>query len=165
MHIFTLSFMTYTYTSTPFHCLMLGCWNEILTLLQAPLFAGFFLSLFFFFTNILSPSSTLLCCLSLGVCLAPISLSLPYSCPIVLFIPQITLYFHLSWIPWSLCDPYASPLPCVLLLLISSISYSSCLVYISNPSLYALLVSVLLIFHRLLIYPLPCLLLISKPRL
>ena len=104
-----------------------------------------------------------LCCLSLGVHLAPISLSLPYSHPIVLFIPQITLCFHLSQIPWSPCDPYALPLPCVLLLLIFSIYYSSFLVYISNPSPYALLISVLLIFHCLLIYPLPCLLLISNP--
>ena len=103
-----------------------------------------------------------LCCLSLDICLAPISLSLPYFYPIILFIPRITLYFHLSQIPWSLCDPYALPLPCVLSLLIFSISYSSCFMYISNPSLYALLISVLLIFHHLLIYPLPCLLLISN---
>ena len=40
-----------------------------------------------------------LCCLSLGVCLAPISLSLPYPHPLVLFISQITLCFHLFWIP------------------------------------------------------------------
>ena len=102
-------------------------------------------------------AGVMLCYPSLGICLAPISLSLPYSHPIILFIPQITLCFHLSQIPWSACDPYASSLPRVLLLLISSISYSSCLVYISNPSPY-----VLLIFHCLLIYPFPCLLLISN---
>ena len=108
------------------------------------------------------PIYILLCCLSLGICLAPISLSLPYSHPIILFILRITLCFHLSQIPWSPCDPCALPLPHVFLLLISSISYSSCLMYISNSSLYALLISVLLIFHRLLIYPLLCLLLISN---
>ena len=41
----------------------------------------------------------LLCCLSLGICLTPISLSLPYSCLIVLSLPWITLWFHLSRIP------------------------------------------------------------------
>ena len=104
----------------------------------------------------------MLCCLSLGIRLAPISLSLPYSHPIILFIPRITLCFHLSRIPWSPCDPYASPLPHVFLLLIFSISDSSYLVYISNPFHYALLIFVLFILHCLLIYPLPSLLLISN---
>ena len=111
-------------------------------------------------------AGVMLCCLSLGVRLAPISLSLPYSRLIVLFIPWITLWFHLSRIPWSLCDPYASPLPHVLLLpllLIFSVSYSSYPVYITNPSLYVLLILVLLILLCLLIYPWPWLLLISNP--
>ena len=57
--------------------------------------------------------SIVLCCLSLGIHLAPISLFLPCLHPLILVVPQITLYFHLFWIPWSLCDP--SALPCVLL--------------------------------------------------
>ena len=65
----------------------------------------------------------MLCCLSLGIHLAPISLSLPYSHPIVLFIPRITLYFHLSWIPWSPCDPY--PMPCLCLLYFLFLSFPS----------------------------------------
>ena len=107
-----------------------------------------------------------LCCLSIGVHLTPISLSLPYSHLIILFLPWITLWFHLSRTPWSPCDPYASPLPCVLLsslLLIFFVSYSSYPVYITNPSLYVLLILVLLILLHLLIYPLPWLLLISNP--
>ena len=110
-------------------------------------------------------AGVMLCCLSLGVRLT-ISLSLPYSCLIVLSLPRITLWFHLSQIPWSPCDPYASPLPRVLLsslLLISSISYSSYPVYITNPFPYVLLILVLLILLCLLIYPLPWLLLISNP--
>ena len=110
----------------------------------------------------------LLCCLSLGVRLTPISLSLPYSRLIILFLPWITLWFRLSRTPWSPCDPYASPLPHVLLsslLLISSIPYSSYPVYITNPFPYALLIQVLLILLCLPIYPLPWLLLISNPYL
>ena len=93
-------------------------------------------------------TESLLCCLSLGIRLTPISLSLPYSRLIVLFLPRITLWFHLSQTPWSPCDPYASPPPHVLLsslLPISSVSYSSYLVYITNPFPYVLLILVLLI--------------------
>ena len=77
-------------------------------------------------------AGVMLCCLSLGVCLAPISLSLPYPHPLVLFIPQITLCFHLFQIPWSPCDPSAPLLPCVplpILILLQSSPYSSCLMF------------------------------------
>ena len=44
-------------------------------------------------------SCLVLCCLSLGIHLAPISLSLPCTYPLILFVPQITLFFHLLQIP------------------------------------------------------------------
>ena len=72
-----------------------------------------------------------LCCLSLGVHLAPISLSLPYPHPLVLFILWITLCFHLFRIPWSPCDPSAPLLPHVplpTLIFLQSSPYSSYLI-------------------------------------
>ena len=88
----------------------------------------------------------LLCCLSLGVCLAPISLSLPYPHPLVLFIPWITLCFHLFRIPWLLCDPSAPLLPCVplpILIFLQSSPYSSCLIVSSCTINHLLPISLL----------------------
>ena len=88
----------------------------------------------------------ILCCLSLGVCLAPISLSLPYPHPLVVFIPQITLCFHLFWIPWLLCDPSAPLLPHVplpILIFLQSSPYSSCLIVSSCTINHLLPISLL----------------------
>ena len=66
----------------------------------------------------------MLCCISLGIHLTPISLSLPWPHPLVFFVLHITLHFHLHWIPWSPCDLYALPLPHVLLFLTLLIFFS-----------------------------------------
>ena len=88
----------------------------------------------------------MLCCLSLGVFLAPISLSLPYPHPLVLFIPWVTLCFYLFQIPWSLCDPSASLLPHVPLLTLIFLwlsPYSSFLIVSSYTINHPLPVSLL----------------------
>ena len=120
------------------------------------------------FINSTLTAKLVLCCLSLGVHLALISLSLPYPHPIILFISQITLCFHLFWIPWSPCDPLASLLPCVLLLtliFLRSSLYSSCLIVplctINHPSpinsLTRLLIPLCLVFSLCIVdqYRLP----------
>ena len=91
-------------------------------------------------------AGVMLCYLSLGVHLAPISLFLPHPHPLVLFVPQITLCFHLFWIPWSLCDLLASPLPHVLLptfIFLQSSLYSSCLIVFSCTITHLLLIGLL----------------------
>ena len=98
-----------------------------------------------------SSAGVMLCCLFLGVCLASISLSLPYPHPLVLFISWITLCFYLFWIPWSPCDPLASPLSCVpssILIFLWSSLYSSCLI-VSSCTINHLLP--ICLFTRLLI--------------
>ena len=93
----------------------------------------------------------MLCCLSLGIRLAPIFLSLPYPHPIILFIPQITLCFHLFQIPWSPCDPSASlqpHVPLLTLIFLQSSPYSSFLIVssctINHPSPVSLLTRLLI---------------------
>ena len=61
-------------------------------------------------------AGVMLCCLSLGIHLAPISLSLPCPHPLILFVPWIILCFHLLW-----CDLSALPLPHVPLLTLISL--------------------------------------------
>ena len=92
----------------------------------------------------------LLCCLSLGICLAPISHFLPHPHLLILFVPWITLCFHLLQIPWSPCDLPALPLPHILLPTLFFLQFSDHL--LTHPA--SLLSHVLLLIFYLLAYSL-----------